>query len=657
MTLVSFENLKQSFGAFDLFSGLNGAIQPDSKIGLVGANGVGKTTLIQILAGELEPSGGTLTRANKRTVGYLRQEAVLAFADTDRALYEEMLAMFDDVRQMEARMREIEGMMTDGTADTPEYDEYGELQEEFEHRGGYDYERRIEVTLLGLGFSKDLWHTQIGQLSGGQKTRALLARLLILQPDLLILDEPTNHLDVDAMKWLESTLKVWSRALFIVSHDRYFLENVVNTVWEMSKTELEVYKGNYSAYLNQREARRERIAKEWDAIMERFWSEYNFIEKRTLEDTNAKGRFKVLCREVEAVRVSGMEAMSLIKKYGWGAFSAQHELKRLPDTLRELRSMIKSLENPLPKKRNMRVRLQAQEKSGETVLKTRQLVVGYPTRQLFTTDDVEVTRGDCVALIGGNGAGKSTFLKTILEQLPPLKGKCHLGHNVQVGYFAQAHDNLVAENQVIEELMRHKAGLVVSDARHVLAQYLFRGDDVFKKVSSLSGGERGRLALGILSLTGANFLVLDEPTNHLDIPSQEILQDVLEDFDGTILLVSHDRYLIDRLANQIWDIRDGHMTAFKGDYQAYLAWQEQNAQAKPVKPKPTRTPKPNNREAQELEAQIEALERSLSELETLIAVASQNGKADDVRAMGEAHQEQKARLEALNAQWEALATS
>ena len=656
MTLVAFENLKQSFGAFDLFSGLNGAIQPDSKIGLVGANGVGKTTLIQILAGELEPSGGTLTRANKRTIGYLRQEAVLAFADTDRALYEEMLAMFDDVRQMEARMREIEGMMTDGTADTPEYDEYGELQEEFEHRGGYDYERRIEVTLLGLGFSQDLWHTPIGQLSGGQKTRALLARLLILQPDLLILDEPTNHLDVDAMKWLESTLKVWSRALFIVSHDRYFLENVVNTVWEMSKTELEVYKGNYSAYLNQREARRERIAKEWDAIMERFWSEYNFIEKRTLEDTNAKGRFKVLCREVEAVRVSGMEAMALIKKHGWGAFSAQHELKRLPDTLRELRSMIKSLENPLPKKRNLRVRLQAQEKSGETVLKTRHLIVGYPTRQLFTTDDVEVTRGDCIALIGGNGAGKSTFLKTVLEQLPPLGGKCHLGHNVQVGYFAQAHDNLVAENQVIEELMRHKAGLVVSDARHVLAQYLFRGDDVFKKVSALSGGERGRLALGILSLTGANFLVLDEPTNHLDIPSQEILQDVLEAFDGTILLVSHDRYLIDRLANQIWDIRDGHMTAFKGDYQAYLAWQEQNAEAKPAKPKPARTPKPDNREAQELEAQIEALERSLGELETLIAAASQSGKADDVRAMGEAYQEQQARLEALNAQWNALAT-
>jgi len=385
--------------------------------------------------------------------------------------------------------------------------------------------------------------------------------------------------------------------------------------------------------------------------MERFNTEYAFIERRTLEDTNAKGRFKVMAREVEAVRVNGIEALRMIKQQGWGTFSAQYEMKRLPDTLRELKSLMKSLENPLPKKKNIRVRLEAQEKSGESVLKTRNIVIGYPNAQLFTTDDVEVDRGDVIALIGGNGTGKSTFLKTVLEHLEPLGGRYNLGINVQVGYFAQAHDNLDPENQVIEELMRHKTGMVISDARHVLAQFLFRGDDIYKKVSTLSGGERGRLALGILSLTGANFLVLDEPTNHLDIPAQEILQDVLEEFNGTILLVSHDRYLIDRLANQIWEVRDGHMTAFRGTYQDYLVWQEKNAQeTKTPKQKPARTPKTNNREVQELEAQIESLGRSISELERLIGTASENGKIEDVRKMGEEYKQQQERLEALQEQ-------
>lgn len=574
MTLVTFENLGRSYGNVDIFKGLSGAIQPDNRIGLVGANGSGKTTFVQLIAGVDEPTDGTVTLANKLTIGYLRQEAVLAFADTERALYEEMESLFDDVRAMEQRMRDIEDMMADGTADTPEYDEYGELQEDFERRGGYDYERRIEITLLGLGFEQEMWNTQIKHLSGGQKTRALLARLLIIKPDLLILDEPTNHLDVDAIAWLDSTLKQWDRALLIISHDRYFLENAVNMVWEMTTEGIDVYRGNYSAYINQRDAIRERISKEWDALMERFWNEFTFIEKKTLDDTNAKGRFKVLSREVEAVRVSGLDALKLIKQVGWGAFTSQYELKRTADSLKELRSAIKSLENPLPKRKDIRVKLEAERKSGITVLKADNFAVGYDGVALFTTDDIDVERGETVALIGGNGTGKSTFLKTLMEQIKPITGKFSLGHNVQIGYFAQAHDGLIGENQVIEELMRHKDGLLISEARHILAQYLFRGDDVFKKVSAVSGGERGRLALAILALSGANFLILDEPTNHLDIPAQEIMQDVLENFAGTILLVSHDRYLIDHLATQIWEVKDGHMTVFKGDYQQYLARQD-----------------------------------------------------------------------------------
>jgi ATP-binding cassette subfamily F protein 3 len=655
MTLISFNDIGQSWGDFDLFAGLSGAVQPDSKIGLVGANGTGKTTLLKIIVGEAEPSKGSIDRAKTRSFGYLKQEAALAFADTERALHAEMLSLFDDLHAMEARMREIEAMMTEGTADTPEYDEYGTLQEEFEHRGGYDYERRIEVTLLGLGFPRDLWDTPIKHLSGGQKTRALLARLLIMKPDLLILDEPTNHLDVQALAWLEGTLKVWDRALLIVSHDRYFLDNVVNTIWEMTPTGLETYKSNYTGYVRLRQERQERIAREWESVMERFWNEYEFIEKKGLEDTNAAGRFKVLTREVESTRVAGVEALALIKKLGWSGFSSSYDLKRPPQTLGELRKAIKSLERPIKPKRNMRVNLRSEQRSGETVMTTRHLAVGYPERPLFQMDDVELERGDCVALLGGNGTGKSTLLKTIMGTVKPLGGRITFGHNVKVGYFAQAHDNLIHENQVIEELMRHKEGLTIPDARHHLAQYLFRGDDVFKLVSKLSGGERGRLALAILAMTGANFLILDEPTNHLDIPSQEILQDVLEEFDGTILLVSHDRYLVNRLAQQIWELRDGELIVFKGDYQAYLAMLEQEkASGKTERQKPQRQPK-GNREAAELEAQITALERSLAELSGIISAASSAGNTADVERLGKEYMSQQERLNALNEQWDRIA--
>jgi ATP-binding cassette subfamily F protein 3 len=656
MTLISFNDIGQSWGDFDLFIGLSGSVQPDSKIGLVGANGTGKTTLLKIMVGEEEPSKGNIDRAKTRTVGYLKQEAVLAFADTERTLYAEMMALFDDLHAMEARMREIETMMTEGTADTPEYDEYGTLQEEFEHRGGYDYERRIEVTLLGLGFSRDLWDTPIKHLSGGQKTRALLARLIIMKPDLLVLDEPTNHLDVNAMAWLEGTLKVWDRALLIVSHDRYFLDNVVNTIWEMTNTGLETYKGNYTAYVRLRQERQDRINKEWESVMERFWNEYEFIEKRGgLEDTNAAGRFKVLTREVESTRVAGFEALALIKKLGWGAFSSNYDLKRPPQTMGELRKAIKSLERPIKKRRDMRVNLQAKERSGEMVMTMRHLSVGYPERPLFQMEDVELERGEVIALIGGNGTGKSTLLKTIMGYLKPLGGRINTGHNVKIGYFAQAHDNLNHDNQVIEELMRHKDGLTIPDARHHLAQYLFRGDDVFKQVSKLSGGERGRLALSILAMTGANFLILDEPTNHLDIPSQEILQEVLEDFEGTILLVSHDRYLVDRLANQIWDLQDGELSVYKMDYQAYLAKVEaEKASGKTPKVKPTRAPKAD-KTAQELETQIGALERSLKELSTIISAASTAGNTADVEKLGKEYMTQQDKLNALNEQWDKIA--
>lgn len=657
MSILVLSDIGQTFGDFDVFAGLSARLEQDSKAGLVGPNGIGKTTLLRIIAGLDEPKTGSITVANGTNIGYLRQEAVEAFVAKTNTLIEEMLTVFEPVKRMEARMREIEGMMTDGSAGDAEFDEYGTLQENFDHLGGYDYEHRIDRTLHGLGFTKADWQIPLVHLSGGQKTRALLARLLLSSPDLLILDEPTNHLDVEAIQWLEGTLKVWDGALLIVSHDRYFLDKVVNTIWELTYAGLETYKGNYSAYVHQRQHNMERLAKEWDQMIERFTQELAFIEKQGMADTNAAGRFKVLSRQVQAVKDNGIAALRVIKQKGWLQFTEQYARKRVPETLRELRSVIKNLEHPIKRQENMRIRLTAEERSGEIVLRTSRLTVGYPGNALFTTDRIELARGDVVALIGGNGTGKSTFLKTLMMEIEPLQGQMTPGINVQLGYFAQAHDTLNPENTVVDELRRqHHKELSEADARHILAQYLFRGDDVYKTVNMLSGGERGRLSLAILSTRGANFLLLDEPTNHLDIPAQEVLQHVLEGFAGTILLVSHDRYIINRLATQIWHLRDGHLHIFNGGYQDFLAAEAARLEAEKTAPKPVKSKqRPSNTALKHLESQISSLETSLNEMALILARASANGSNDDVQRLSKEYAAQKSQLEALEAEWEMMA--
>lgn len=570
MNILSFDHLSLSYGGQDVFTGLDGSIKVDSKIGLVGPNGIGKTSLLQLLAGVEDTLRGEITRKDDLSIGYLRQEAVLAFADKENTLHNEILMVFDKVFEMERTMRRIEDGMADGTATEDDYELYGDLQIEVDIHGLYDYERRIERTLSGLGFTKEDWDKPINTLSGGQKTRALLARLVLEIPDLLILDEPTNHLDIEAIRWLEGMLHIWQGALIIVSHDRYFLDRVVNRIWEISPINIEEYKGNYTAYLRQREERRARTQVEWDAMMERFQSELKYIQKHTLADLNAKGRFKRITREVEAVQSHGIEALRYIKRKSWSEYTNNFERKNPPDTVKALENAIKRLKSPIQDHKDMRVKLVAEEHSSEVVMRGRDLTFGYEQAEpLFDADDFELMRGDVAALIGPNGAGKSTFLKTLLEKIPALTGKFTFGVGLQIGYFAQAHDELNHENTVLEEFMRHKK-IGVEKARTYLGAYLFSGDDVFKPVSALSGGERGRLALAILALQGANLLLLDEPTNHLDIPSQEILQEVLENYNGTIILVTHDRYLVNRLANQIWDLSDGYMRVFKGTYEKYL---------------------------------------------------------------------------------------
>ncbi len=567
MSILSAHDLSQQFGAFTVFSGVTISIPRGSKIGLVGPNGIGKTSLLRILARLELPYTGDVAVALGTRIGYLRQEAMEAFAQRDHSLLDEMLTVFADLQAQEAELRALEHAIAANP--TPELlDHYGTLQEAFAHAGGYDYDVRIEQTLGGLGFHQQHYDTPLSHFSGGQKTRALLARLLLEQPDLLILDEPTNHLDVKAVEWLEKALYKWDGALLIVSHDRYFLDRTVNTIWEMSRTGIESYRGNYSAYLRQRQERWERRDKVYTEEMERLGREIDYIKRniaRASTNAQAVGRLKRLTRELIAIRELGLTQFKSAKSWMHLGIGNPGMM-----TIYEAEQAYKALQPPNARQPRMNMRLKPGERGGDLVLRAHKLCVGYPSTPLFDADDIMLTRREIAALIGGNGTGKTTFLKTLTGELDPLAGKLHLGINVKVGYFSQAHEGLEAENTVLDELIRHKP-MRPGEARDILGRYLFRNDDVFKRVADLSGGERGRLALAILALQGANFLLLDEPTNHLDIQAQEVLQEVLEGFDGTILLVSHDRYLIATLATQIWQIEDGHLRVFAGSYEEFVA--------------------------------------------------------------------------------------
>ncbi len=559
MSIISFSELSQSFGHFDIFAGITGRIEHDSRIGLVGPNGVGKTSLIHILAGIEPPPTGTLSVKRGLTVGYLRQEAIEAFADHEANLYDSMLEVFTPIRAMEDELRALEHQMAEDASEGV-LTAYGDLLDVFEARGGYDYELRIEQTLTGLGFGIDDFFTPVRKLSGGQKTRALLARLLLEQPDLLILDEPTNHLDIEAITWLEGLLGRWPKAVLIVSHDRRFLDQTVNTIWVMTPFGIEPYKGNYSAYVKQREEREARAMDLYEAEMERMWKEFDFIKRFKKDgDSQAIGRLRRLTRDLVAI-----DQLGLVQYLGYKKWSDTGIGNTRMFTVAEAEAALKAIEAPVVRTPFLKMRLADGGRSGERVLSLHKLTVGYPGRPLLTADDLHVYRGQIVALTGPNGAGKTTLLRTLLDELPALSGRFSFGHNVKVGYFAQAHESLNPEQSVLDSLIAAGGAIGkaigLREARTRLGTYLFRGDDVFKRVGDLSGGERARVALAMLALHGANLLLLDEPTNHLDIQAQEALQDVLQAFEGTIMLVSHDRYLVDTLATHVWQIENGAVT-------------------------------------------------------------------------------------------------
>jgi len=633
MSLITVSSLSKSFGAEDLFGGVTFSVAKGARLAIVGPNGIGKTTLLRIIIGEEEASGGTITRSKNLRVGYLSQEADF---ELEGVLWDVCLEPFADLMRMQGELRKLEDEMSDPSKREQALVRYGSAQHEFERLGGYMYEVKIRQVLTGLGFDESDYHMSLDHLSGGQRTRAHLARLLLSNPGLLLLDEPTNHLDIKAVEWLESYLTQWEGAAIIVSHDRYFLDHACNALLEMAISGSEYYRGNYTTYLNEREIRWAHRFEMYESEKEKLLKEVDYI-KRNISGQNtlqAKGKLKRLTRTLFAIERIGLEATL---NTNWSQLDIAQFTPTSTYGVEEAERRVRAIRPPQRSTPDLHLHLRTASRSGDIVIRTRDLIVGYPAENgqpenvLFSCPDIELRRLGCAALIGPNGAGKSTFLKTILGSLSPLAGEATLGASLHVGYFAQAHEGLDPEKTVIDEIIA-ASGMLPYQARDYLGKYLFSGDDVFKLVSMLSGGERGRLALAKLALEDTNLLLLDEPTNHLDIPSQEILQSVLDNYDGTILLVSHDRYLVDALATQIWEINpdESQMTAFNGTYSQMkeerekelarlAALQAEQTDSKNAGNEARRAKNASTKEERRRVAQLQELENTIAELEEKLA--------------------------------------
>jgi ATP-binding cassette subfamily F protein 3 len=665
MSLITATNVARSFGPDDIFWNATLSIPRGARIAIVGPNGVGKTSLLRILVGLEEPTAGAVHRSRKLTIGYLPQEASLTGSHT---LWDECLRPFTNLLTLETRLTRLESAMADPQQADEALARYGPLQEKFEHMGGYSYETRIRQTLTGLGFEAADFKRPLPQLSGGQRTRALLARLLLASPDLLVLDEPTNHLDIAAVEWLEDYLSKWEGTALLVSHDRYFLDKVVNNIWEMRQSGIEVFHGNYSAYVQQRQERWELRRKLYEREKERLEKELDYVKRNIAGQltVQAKGRLRRLSRQLDAIDKGGLEAIQGKK---WHQVSEETGAQAQVMSIDEAHRRIRALRSPSGKPPALKLNLGARQRSGNIVMRACELVIGYPGNPLFKVEELELRRMECAAILGPNGSGKTTFLKTILGQLPVLDGELSLGASLEIGYFAQAHEDLNPDFTLVEEIDAVKPSMLLAEIRHYLARFLFTGDDVFRPVSTLSGGERGRLALAKLALSRANLLLLDEPTNHLDIPSQEVLQEVLADFKGTILLVSHDRYLIDALATQIWDIDQDTLSLriIKGTYTEYHNQQEAEklasvAEAEVVKP--ASIPQQKSRSGmsghqrqvrlEEIETRIAYLERDLSKISMQLEDPPEDARK--VQHLGENYVEIQNEINALLDEWEQLHT-
>lgn len=588
MILLQANQIARYFGADTLFENIHLEVASKARIGLVGRNGAGKSTLLKIIANIEAPDAGQVIKNKQASLGYLAQDTGL---DSNETIWNEMLKAFDNVRQMESRMREVEVAL----GETPESDsryasllkEYDQLQHDFNDQNGYGYENEIRSVLHGFKFDESFYDKEISTLSGGQKTRLALARMLLVRPDILILDEPTNHLDIETLAWLEDYLQGYPGALLIVSHDRYFLDRVVNEIYEISRHKIRHYTGNYSRYLDLKAAQ---LASDWKAY------EKQQVEIDKLEDFVARN----------LVRAS--------------------TTKRAQSRRKTLEKMDR-LDRPDGKEKSAKFMFDIDKVSGNVVLQVEEAAIGYE-ETLSEPIDLNIRREDAIALVGPNGIGKSTLLKSLIGQLPFIKGNPHFGTNVTVGYYDQGQADLHGNKTILAELWDEHPTTPEKDIRNVLGGFLFSGEDVEKTIPLLSGGEKARVALAKLSMNKENFLILDEPTNHLDIDNKEVLENALIDYQGTLLFVSHDRYFINRIANKVIELSPEGSKLYLGDYDYYLEKKKEEEEIAELQAKeevPVEAPKKKfyqDKEQQKLirslRRKIEAIEETLSALDEKI---------------------------------------
>ncbi len=529
--ILSVSNIHKSFNEIPVLRNVSFHIEDYDKAAIVGINGAGKTTLLRIIMGELSADEGIVTVSRDKTIGYLSQHEAVS---GDNTIYDELLSVKQELIDLEQKMRAVELQMKTASGDALQQlmNAYTNLTHDFETGGGYAYRSELTGVLKGLGFQEEEFGRSVSTLSGGKKTRVALGKLLLLKPDLIILDEPTNHLDMSSITWLETYLLNYRGAVIIVSHDRYFLDRIANKVIELDNTRATVFTGNYSDYAARKEALRA--------------AEYSAYMKQQQE-----------IRHQEAV----------IEKLR--SFNREKSIRRAESRVKML-NKLEVLDKPTEVRADMHLTLEPKFTSGNDVLHVEELSKSFGSLTLFEHLSFDIKKGEHVAIIGDNGTGKTTILKLINELTAPDTGEIRLGSNVAVGYYDQEHHVLHMEKTLFEEISDDYPSLTNTEIRNTLAAFLFTGDDVFKQVRTLSGGERGRVSLAKLMLSEANFLILDEPTNHLDIMSKEILEDALNAYTGTVLYVSHDRYFINKTASRILDLNRHVLTSYLGNYEYYL---------------------------------------------------------------------------------------
>ncbi len=624
--LFRLSDINKSYSAQDILRGVSLQVNPNEKIGLVGRNGAGKTTVFRLITGEETADSGDVIKINGLKIGLLAQHVDFSENET---VHTAALSAFQRIHDIEAEMRRLEKQMeTDASEEVLE--KYAELQNEFEHEDGFSYAAKAEAILLGLGFPKNTWTMETKNLSGGQKNRLGMARLLLTNSDVLLLDEPTNHLDVQAVEWLENFLQIYDKSYIIISHDRYFLDRTTNKIIEIENGKAVSYKGNYSQFLVEREERREIQRREFENQQAYIKNTEAFVRKN-LEGQKTK---QAKSRRTLLQRMERVEAVATDKPQG-------------------------------------NFNLKSVTRAGQNVLTVEDLAVGYGEKILAKHIDFTLVRGEALGVIGGNGTGKTTFLKTVLGDLREISGKIIWGAKTDIGYYSQNLEDLDGRNEIIQELRRVAPMAENGELRSFLGRFLFSGEDVFKLVKDLSGGEKGRLALAKLIYSNKNVLILDEPTNHLDIPSREALEDALDAFQGTIITVSHDRFFLDKISTQIFSFEDdGKIEIYDGNYSEFHDWKvgrgsrveiresEEKPKSEGQKPKKevlskNQRQKIENRIA-EIEDEISHLEADLANLSFRMNLPEIASNHEKLQKTTDRFQQMEKQIQALYEEWEKL---